>query len=228
MRMLALCLSLCERMTEKINNNYQASTNFPKTGGKGGLNFWLSLSLLNLCIVTVLGVTLRSKALFDLPIIDYNHLLNAHSHFAFGGWITLALMVLMTNAILNESQKKKSIYQFIFWSIFATIWLLLLTFPFTGYNTLSTYISTVFIFTTYIFSWVFVKDIRKVKVSKTVLLLSVASLVCLVISSAGSFTLGYLFATKSLNAVLYRDALFSYLHLQYNGFFTLAVFTLFF
>jgi hypothetical protein len=226
-------------MTGKINNNYPASSNLSEgegsqvkspspREGRGGLNFWLSLSLLNLCIVTVLGVILRSKAIFNLPIIDYNHLLNAHSHFAFGGWVTLALMVLMTHALLTEAGKKKSIYQFVFWSIFVTIWILLLTFPFTGYNTLSTYISTIFIFTTYIFGWIFIKDIRKAKVSKTVLLLAVASVACLVLSSAGSFTLGYLFASKSLNAVLYRDALFSYLHLQYNGFFSLAVFALFF
>jgi hypothetical protein len=191
-------------------------------------NFWISLSLLNLCIVTVLGVILRSKALFDLPIIDYNHLLNAHSHFAFGGWVTLALMVLLMHTLLTESQKQKSIYQFVFWSIFVTVWGLLFTFPFSGYNTWSTYISTLFTFTTYIFSWVFIRDVLKAKVSKTVLILSIASVFCMVLSSAGSFTLGYLFATKSLKAILYRDALFSYLHLQYNGFFTLAVFALLF
>src|ERR1035437_9372429 len=189
---------------------------------------WISLSLLNLCVVTVLGVTLRSKALFDLPSIDYNHLINAHSHFAFGGWVTLALMVLMVSVLLTNPQKKQPGYQFIFWSIFASTWALLLAFPFAAYTTLSTYISTLFIFTTYIFGWFFIKDIRKAKVSKTIFLLSVASVVCLLLSSIGPFTLAYLFATKSLNAVLYRDALFSYLHLQYNGFFTLAVFSLLF
>lgn len=137
-------------------------------------------------------------------------------------------MVLMVNALLTESQKKQSVYQFILWGIFACTWAMLLTFPFTGYATLSTSISTLFILITYIFSWVFIKDIRKAKVSKTILLLSVASVVCLLLSSAGPFTLAYLFASKSLNVILYRDALFSYLHLQYNGFFTLAVFALLF
>jgi len=210
MRKPAMCLSLCVKMTGRSKS------------------FWVNLSIFNLCIVTVLGVILRSKTLFALPAIDYNHLLNAHAHFAFGGWVTLALMVLMTNDLLPESLRNKSVYQFIFMGIFASSWGLLLIFPFMGYATLSTYISTLFIFITYIFSWVFIKDIRKAKVSKTTLLLAVASVVCLLLSSAGPFTLAYLFATKSLNAVLYRDALFSYLHLQYNGFFTLAVFALFF
>ena len=191
-------------------------------------NFWISLSLLNLCVVTMLGVILRSKALFELPSIDYNHLLTAHSHFAFGGWITLALMVLMVNVFLTKSQNKKSIYQFTFWGVFASTWGLLLTLPFAEYVALSSYISFFFIFITYFFSWVFIKNIYKAGVSKTTLLLSVASIVCLVLSSAGSFALAYLFSIKSLNAILYRDALFSYLHLQYNGFFTLAVFALLF
>ena len=190
--------------------------------------FWISLSLLNLCTVTLLGVILRSKALFELPAIDYNHLLNAHSHFAFGGWVTLTLMVLMVSSFLNQPQKILPRYQFIFLGIFASTWGLLLTLPFAGYNTFSSYISTLFIFITYIFCWIFIKNIRKANVNKTTLLLSMASVVCLVLSSGGSFMLAYLFSTKSLNAVLYRDALFSYLHLQYNGFFTLAVFALLF
>ena len=189
--------------------------------------FWIGLSLLNLCVVTLLGAVLRSKAIFNLPFIDYNHLLNAHGHFAFGGWVTLVLMVLMVSAFLTESQMNKSIYQFVFICVFASTWGLLVTLPFAGYAALSSYLSTFFIFITYLFSWVFIKDICNVKVSKTVMVLSISALVCLVLSSAGSFTLAYLFAVKSLNAIIYRDALFSYLHLQYNGFFTLAVFALF-
>src|ERR1035437_7778535 len=102
-------------------------------------NFWINISLFNLCIVTMLGVILRSKSLFELPAIDYNHLLKAHSHFAFGGWVTLALMVLMVNAFLTESQKKQRVYQFIFWGILAGTWGQLLTLPFAGYENLSTY-----------------------------------------------------------------------------------------
>jgi hypothetical protein len=50
----------------------------------------------------------------------------------------------------------------------------------------------------------------------------------MVISSAGLFRLAWLFASKSPDMFAYRDALYTYLHFQYNGFFTLAVFALFF
>jgi len=191
-------------------------------------NFWVSLSLFNLSVVTLLGLILRSKMLFELPIIDYNHLLTAHSHFAFGGWVTLALMVLMVNVFLTDSQKGQPIYQVIFWGIFISIWGLLLTLPFVEYLDLANYLSALFFLITYIFSWIFIKDIRKSKVSKTIMLLSVTSVVCLVLSSVATLVLAFLFVSKSLNVALYHDALFSYLHLQYNGFFTLAVFALFF
>jgi hypothetical protein len=190
--------------------------------------FWISLSIFNLCIVALLGAILRSKILFSLPGIDYNHLLKIHSGFAFAAWVTLALMVLLVSDLLPESQSNKSVYKFLFWATFASSWGLVCTLPFAKYANLTTYISTLIIIISYVFTGVFIMHIRKAKVSKTTLLLSVASLIYLVLSSLGTFSLVYLFATKSLNAILYRDALFSYLHLQYNGFFSLAVFALLF
>jgi hypothetical protein len=59
------------------------------------LEKWVGIALVNLSIVALLGVLLRCKQLFPLPFIQYKYLLHAHSHFAFGGWISLALLALM-------------------------------------------------------------------------------------------------------------------------------------
>ena len=56
---------------------------------------WLKISLFNLLIVATLGVILRYKILYYLPFVDQKHLLHGHSHFAFAGWISQALMVLL-------------------------------------------------------------------------------------------------------------------------------------
>ena len=188
-------------------------------------NLWVNLSIIGLFTVALLGMNLRSKFLFDLPFIDYNRLLDAHEHFAFAGWVTLALMVLLINELLTLTNKKNS-YQWLLGGIAIGSWGMLFSFPFERFISASNYFSTFFILVTYVFSWVFIKDIIKSPVSKTVRILSISSMVCLTLSSVGPFTLAYLFSVKSLNAVLYRDALFTYLHLQYNGFFTLAVFAL--
>ncbi len=186
---------------------------------------WINLSIVNLCIVAILGVLMRSKMIFDLPWIDYNRLVDTHGHFAFSGWVTLALLTLMVYEFPGSLFNKR-IYQFLLGAILICSWAILLTSPFESCKSISEYVSTIYIVVTYIFSGVFIKDILKTSASRTVKLLSVSALVCLVLSSIGPFMLAYLFSIKSLNAILYRDALFGYLHLQYNGFFSLAVFAL--
>jgi hypothetical protein len=191
-------------------------------------NLWITLSLLNLCIVALLGMTLRTKLLFPLRSIDFKNFLSAHSHFAFGGWITLVLMILYIENLLTAGQKQKRIYQWILGGIEINSLGMACTFPFQGYAPLSIIFSTLFIFFTYGFTWVFIKDLRKIKIQRPVKLLSIAALTSLVISSIGPFTLAYILATKTGNAILYRDSIYTYLHFQYNGFFTLSVFALFF
>jgi hypothetical protein len=190
-------------------------------------NFWISLSLANLCGVALFGMTLRTKFLFSIPFIDYKNFLSAHSHFAFGGWITLILMILYIDNLLTGDQKQKNIYQRILWGIEITSVGMLLAFPFRGYALMSIFFSTAFILITYGFSWVFIKDLRKTKRDRSVVLLGTAALLSLVVSSVGPFTLAYIMATKTGNAFVYRDAIYTYLHFQYNGFFTLSVFALF-
>ncbi len=195
---------------------------------KNKRQFWLSVSLVNLFIVALLGVTLRSKILFPLRGIDFKHVLHAHSHFAFGGWITLALMGLMVYDILPDEKKDKKIYQLVFWGIVLNAAGMLVSFLFQGYAFFSILFSTVFILVTYVFTFVFIKDLFRSNADKAIKVLSISSLICLSTSSVGPFTLAYIMASHSDNNLLYRDSIYTYLHLQYNGFFTLAVFALFF
>ncbi|HEY1031003.1 MAG TPA: hypothetical protein VGD89_04475, partial [Flavipsychrobacter sp.] len=65
-----------------------------------GKKAWLKIALANLVIVAILGFLLRSKIVFTIPFLDFKNTLHAHSHYAFGGWVTLALMVLMVYEIL--------------------------------------------------------------------------------------------------------------------------------
>lgn len=189
---------------------------------------WITMAIVNLCLVAFAGMALRTKFLFPLPFIDYRNLLSAHSHFAFGGWVTLMVMVLFIDRLLTPELKQKRIYQVLLWGIQINSLGMLLTFPFDGYNMVTIFFSTAFIFFTYAFSWVFIRDLRKTPLESPLRILAICSLLCLVISSAGPFSLAYMMATKSGTADSFRDAIYSYLHFQYNGFFTLAVFALLF
>ncbi|HEY4936692.1 MAG TPA: hypothetical protein VII44_08935, partial [Puia sp.] len=89
---------------------------------------WINLSILNLCIVALLGMVLRSKIVFALPFINYNHLLEAHSHFTFGGWVTLILMALFIYELLPESVSQRPLYKWLLGSIATCAWGMLVAF----------------------------------------------------------------------------------------------------
>ena len=189
---------------------------------------WIDLSILNLCIVALLGLVLRSKIVFALPFINYNHLLEAHSHFTFGGWVTLILMALFIYEILPESVSQRPVYQWLLGSIATCAWGMLLAFAVKGYSTVSIILSLCFVLLTYLSGVVFIRDLLRVKLASCVKLLAVSSIVYLILSSSGVIIITYIYFTKSFDAIFYRDALFTYLHFQYNGFFTLAIFALLF
>lgn len=191
-------------------------------------NSWLIISLINLAIVALSGVVLRAKILFPIPGIDFKHLLHAHSHFAFGGWITLCLLTLMTYEILPARYNCKRVYRWILTAIFLNATGMLFTFALYGYVFSSILFSTLFLFTTYVFSWIFIRDLLNSKAGGPVTILCISALIFLVLSSAGPFTLAYLMMSHSTNTLLFQDSIYTYLHLNYNGFFTLAVFALFF
>ncbi len=186
------------------------------------------ISLANLAIVAFLGMILRSKILFSLPWIDFKNLLHAHSHFAFGGWITLCLFTLMVYEILPARLNRQAKYKILLSGILLAALGMLLSFPFEGYGLYSIIFSTLFIFFTYGFSWIFIRDLLQSNAGRAVTLLSIAALIFASLSSVGPFTLAYMMASHHANLLLYKDSIYTYLHLQYNGFFTLALFALLF
>ena len=65
------------------------------------LSKWLTISFLNLLLVAALGFILRYKIAFYLTFVEQKHLLHSHSHFAFSGWVTQTLMVLLIQYLIN-------------------------------------------------------------------------------------------------------------------------------
>jgi hypothetical protein len=186
-------------------------------------SFWVGLCLLNLCIVAILGVTLRSKIVFSIPLIDYRQVLSAHSHFAFGGWVGLSLMTLLVFNVIPDFRKK---YIWILLGIEISSLGMGLLFPFLGYAPLTVTFSSLYIVISFVFAWMFLKDILKTSIHTTVKLLGVSAIASMVLSSLGPLGLSYILIAKSGNSLLYRDSIYTFLHFQYNGFFTLSVFTL--
>ena len=191
-------------------------------------SFWITLSLVNLCIVALLGFTLRTKFLFSIPFIDYRNFLSAHSHFAFGGWVGLVLTTLLIFQLLPPEIHREKIYTWILAFLEISSVGMVISFPFQGYGAAALFFSTLYILTTYVFGFVFIKDIRRTANTRIIKMLSLSGVTSLLLSSIGPAILAYIMITHSGDSNLYRDAVYTFLHFQYNCFFTLSVFALFF
>lgn len=184
---------------------------------------WARLSLFNLFIVSLVGVLLRYKIVFPLPLVDQKNLLHGHSHFAFSGWVSSAIFTLFISVLLGEKGNKK-IYQYLFWALQLTSYGMLFSFPFQGYAGVSITFSTLSILVSYVFAWQCNKDLAGNP--KWVKAFVRAALFCFVISSLGAFFLAYLMASKNVTQELYIGSVYFFLHFQYNGWFVFAILAL--
>lgn len=191
-------------------------------------NVWITLCLINLSIVAFLGFVLRSKIIFSIPFIDYRSLISAHSHFAFAGWVGLSILTLFVYDLLAPQFASKKIYPLLLVATQLSAFGMLFSFPFGGYNAVSIVFSTLYIFTAYVFAAVFIKDFLRSKPGKSLKILGISSIVFLMLSALGPVGLSYILISKSANSILYRDSIYTFLHFQYNGFFTVAIFGLLF
>ncbi len=181
---------------------------------------WIKFSIINLLVVSILGVCLRYKILYSLPIIDQKHLLHSHSHFAFTGWISQTLMVLIVAFISKKLDKDlfKKYHLLLLFNLIAA-WGMLVTFILQGYGAFSITFSTISILISYAFAFFAWKDLNKIfDEAVTVLWLKMA-LMSSVISSLGAFSLAFMMATKTIHQNWYVSAQYFFLHFQYNGWF---------
>lgn len=174
-------------------------------------------------LVAVLGCILRYKIAYSLPFVDQKFMLHAHSHFAFSGWVTLALMTLLVKYLSQKTGTNQFVkYRWILWANLITAYGMLFTFPFEGYAGGSIFFSTASIFAGYAFAIRFWRDLNKIVDPSIENFFYKAALFFNILSSIGPFTLAFMMATKSSFQNLYVAAIYFFLHFQYNGWFLFA------
>jgi hypothetical protein len=184
------------------------------------LRKWLRVSFFNLLLIAFIGIILRYKIVFPLPFIDQKFLLHGHSHFAFAGWISQALMALLIANISEQTKQNYFIkYRWVLYANLLTAYGMLFTFPFTGYGLLSIIFSTLSVFVSYVFAYMFWKDLNKSATRNISHAWYKAALICNVVSSVGPFSLAYMMAVKTIPQNWYLASIYFFLHFQYNGWF---------
>lgn len=189
----------------------------------------LNISFLWLLVVAALGFVLRLFPLTD-PGINYKNVLHAHSHVAFLGWVFTALFSLITISFLKtETVKNKRIHQQFIISQIAVAGMLI-SFIYQGYGPVSIFFSALHMFVSV---WFAVYVIRCCKPSlHEITPLSVkflfAALAFMMLSSFGPLLLPVFSKVYGAGSQQYSNAIYFYLHFQYNGWFIFALLALLF
>jgi hypothetical protein len=195
---------------------------------KNPVQFWLRSTLFNLLVVALLGSLMRYKIAFEFPFFDQQNILHAHSHFAFSGWVSQILMVLMIHYLWQRKLTAAfENYRLLLWANLVCSYAMLVSFFVSGYSPVSLTFSTTSVLISYLFTYVFFKDLKEIPDGDPSKPWFKAALAFQVFSTVGTFALAYMMASHQLVQRFYLGSIYFYLHFQYNGWFFFACFGLF-
>ncbi len=195
---------------------------------KLNFSYWIKFSLFNLLLVASMGFLMRYKIAFELPFIHQKNIQHSHSHFAFAGWVSQTLLVLMVHFLSKQNSSiplKK--YKKVFIANLVCAYIMFFSFIFQGYGLISILFSTLSIFVSFWFAILYFYDLKLIPNNSLAKNWFKAALFFNVISSFGTFALAYMMVTKNVPQDFYLSAIYYYLHFQYNGWFWFACFGLF-
>ncbi len=190
---------------------------------------WIQMAIINFCLVALAGVTLRYKINFPLPSVNQKNLLHGHSQFAFVGWVTLVLMALMVQYLQvkrPEANVKK--YNIILLLNCLSAYGMFAGFLAKGYDTISITFTCICILMSYIFIFLYWRDLNKVSDESFAPQWLKASLFLWGFSSLGAIALAYLMINRIMIQDFYFGSIYFFLHFQYNGWFLFVCFALLF
>ncbi|MCH1627033.1 hypothetical protein [Fredinandcohnia quinoae] len=163
------------------------------------------------------GTLMRLFTIQPSTAIPYTNILHGHSHLAILGWAFLGGFVIYLLIFWKSIQKKRQATTITI-TLFITSAIMFAAFLYQGYDVFSIIMSTVHIFIEY---WAIRFIYRHLKaqnnVPKSGKRFIYASLIALLISSMGPFSLGYIAANGLKDTYFFDLAIYFYLHFQYNG-----------
>lgn len=187
---------------------------------------WIKTSLFFLVLIAFLGTGMRAIPFLRLPLV-YDHIMHAHSHVAFQGWIYTAMMLFLTKLFLTQSQIEAGRFALQFKATSLVIVGVLISFALQGYGLYSIIFSTLFQLLNYWFIFSLFREFRGQQ--QAVSLLFVKSGLWLgLLSTLAPWAIGVLSAKGLGESEAYRSAVYFFLHFQYNGWFQFVALGLFF
>ena len=191
---------------------------------------WSKASLVFLFLVALIGTVLRSIKYLSIPF-EYANLVHAHSHVAFQGWIYTLMLLLLVRYFLREEQISAGRYLLQFQLTVVVIVGVLISFSLQGYGLISIICSTLFQLLNYWFIFRFIKDSRTNNEGGAVnisLRFVHTGLLLGLISTLLPIAIGISASRGMKGSELYDSLVYTFLHLQYNGWFLFVALGLFY
>ena len=186
---------------------------------------WYKLSVLLFVFAALVGVVLRFAFVKEIPNFNYKNALLSHSHLALLGWIHLAILNFVLHSFLPDNTPSVWYRNNFLATTVAAIGLSLTLF-FGGLNTASASLFLAFLLVNMIIS---VSILRKIQGLRSFSLRWLRrGLYFLLLSYLGSLVLIGMILTGAPKVMLFYLGGQFFLHFQINGWFTFALFALFF
>ena len=182
---------------------------------------WLIIALINLLLVASAGLLMRLKMIFPMAWADQKYIMHAHSHFAFAGWVTHALMVFLLMAVfrLRSTDILPVRYQYVIAANLFASYGMLISFALQGYGLYAIIFSTLTLVVSFVFSALAWRDVGRSTLPTVLKFWFRASLFYGILSSLGTFSLVRMMVTHQLHPLAQLASVHFYLHFQYNGWF---------
>jgi hypothetical protein len=184
------------------------------------------ISLFFLFVVALIGTVLRTPALIP-PFLEYGNLVHAHSHVAFQGWIYTLMLLALISLYLSPPQIQQGRYWLQFKFTVLVIIGVLITFSWQGYALYAIIFATLFQLLNYWFIYCFLRDTKGVDQSISLSWIK-TGLVLGLLSTLVPIAIGILASEGLGGSEIYNSLVYTFLHLQYNGWFLFVALGLFY
>jgi hypothetical protein len=182
---------------------------------------WLGWALVFLLLITITGLALRYYFTSQIPGLSFNNIKHGHSHTAMLGWAFMAAAALLL-ALFSERTRYITQYKWLLGLNVVAVMGMWISFPLQGYGFYSIFFSTMHVLLAYWFSILFLRDIRKSTAPKLARSFARWSVIWMVVSTVGIWSVALVAALGTSIAVYYMSIQW-YLHFQLVGWFTYAV-----
>ncbi|MGV6845586.1 MAG: hypothetical protein ACWA42_05615 [Lutibacter sp.] len=180
------------------------------------------LAFLFFTFSAIFGFLIRFHFAFPQISINYQNILQGHSHIAFLGWGFLISIYFIHKNFVEDNAHNKN-YNFLTIVLSLILILLLFSFVLFGYKLLSIVLLSVFNLLSYFVLYFFLKRINADELSKKFIK---TGIYFYLLSNISTWFLGYLVATQG-KTILFYNTIYFYMHFLYNGYFPFVIVGLF-